>query len=117
MQSPFEDDDAHPIPCVDNLDAVVTSDAGLRLGIVIDSPLKGDERSKQRLIRKLEGYVREFEVRRQQWATENGHAMKAWLFISLHPESDPEILQLIDQYRRWIEGNAVTLVLSTKSLN
>lgn len=117
MQSPFEDDDTHPISCVDNLDAVVTSDAGLRLGIVIVSPVKNDERSKQRLMRKLESYVREFALRRQEWATENGRAMKAWLFISLHPESDPEIIKLIDQYRRWIESNAVTLVLSTKSLN
>jgi len=50
----YEDDETHPIPFVGNLDAVLTSSAGVRLGIVIASPPKSDDTSQQRLVRKLE---------------------------------------------------------------
>ena len=40
MQSPYEDDQEHPIPFVDKLDVVVTSNVGVLLGIVIAAPLK-----------------------------------------------------------------------------
>jgi hypothetical protein len=112
MEPPYEDDESHPIPFVGNLDTVVTSNVGVRLGVVIASPLRNDERSKQRLTQKLEGYVREFAVRRDQWLAENPEPMKAWLYVSIHPESDAEIFQLISQYRPWIEDNSIAVVMS-----
>jgi len=102
----YEDDETHPIPFVGNLDAVLTSSAGVRLGIVIASPLKSDDTSQQRLVRKLENYVREFTVRREQWVAEKREPMQAWLYIYVHPESDAQIFQLIQDHQRWIESNS-----------
>jgi hypothetical protein len=111
MEPPYEDDESHPIPFVGNLDTELRSNVGVRLGVVIASPLSNDERSKQRLIQKLKGYVREFSILREQWLTENPEPMKAWLYISIHPESDPEIFQIIDQFGSWIESNSITVIV------
>jgi hypothetical protein len=111
MKPPYEDDESHPIPFVGNLDTELTSNVGVRLGVVIASPMSNDDRSKQRLIQKLKGYVREFSILREQWVAENPESMKAWLYISIHPESDPEIFQIIDQYSSWIESNSITVIV------
>ena len=115
MDTTYEDDDSHPIPFVRKLDTVVNSSDGVSLGIVIASPLQNDERSKQRLEQKLEGYVREFSICRERWASENQKPMRAWLYFSIHPESHPDMLQIIDQHVPWLESNSITVVFSKRA--
>jgi hypothetical protein len=108
----LEDDETHPIPFVTSLDVVVETNVGHKYGIVIASPIASDERSKRRLAEKVEGYVREFEIQRELWLAEKRTPMRAWLYIYIHPESDAEMLRLVQQYRAWIESRSISVVMS-----
>ena len=110
----FEDDDEHPIPCIACLDIfVVKKGGGAKLIVVIASPLKADERSVQRLMKKLLNYL--IFINSEEFTAEAGIPTKenTEVEVKLHPDSDPEIFELLNRCVDWVEDNKASLSVNT----
>jgi hypothetical protein len=89
LDSALDVDERHPIPRVDAYDALLTTDQGAYLGLVIASPLRDDEVSRIRLQRKLEMYMTYFqspEYRDRCGAPSPTHCK---IYVSIHSKSLP----------------------------
>ena len=78
--------------------------------MVIASPMKADERSQRRLLQKLENYLgfinsKEFLGEAGPPSVENTNVE-----VKLHPDSDPEISELLNRCVEWVADNNATLV-------
>ena len=107
---PLEDVN-HPIPRLDTLDAVVDTDRGAYLGIVIATPLRDDEVSRERLRRKFElslGYFQTPEYRERC-----GLPMpdRSKIYLNIHADSDSSMLELVERYMAQVLANGITPVL------
>jgi hypothetical protein len=92
---PPVEDHAHPIPRLDTIDVSASTAKFECFSIVIASPLGGDPRSVYRLFRKLESYLQELGcdgTPAKQAVPENERHR---IYIHIHPESDPEIIDLV----------------------
>ena len=83
-----------------------------RRGIVIASPLKCDSRTRLRLQRKVESYVEAHETESKQTTRGKPDPALHKIYIRVHPESEPEMLLLLDKYREWIESRGISVELS-----
>jgi hypothetical protein len=111
------DDLAHPIPYLGALDVMATKkDGGADLVIVVASPLMADERSQNRLLEKMEGYLSfinsdEFRSEAGSPNPDNTH-----LVVKLHPGSSPAIHDLLKRSESWVlKGNASLKVATLTS--
>jgi hypothetical protein len=105
----YADDDSHPIPLLNNVDVVLDLEGGASYGIVVSEPLTNDVRSRARLIRKLENYVRSFkseEFRRTHGTPRPG---KLRIYVRLHAGSDQALFDLLESKRAWLSENNVSL--------
>ncbi|MGS0998773.1 hypothetical protein [Rhodanobacter sp. UC4451_H18] len=108
LVSEATDDPTHPIPYLGTLDVMATKkDGGADLVIVVASPLMADERSQNRLLEKMEGYLSfissdEFRSEAGSPNPDNTH-----LVVKLHPDSSPAIHDLLRRSESWVlKGNA-----------
>jgi len=109
-QDLLADDPEHPIPRLAVIDVhAVWKTGGSDLGLVIASPLRDDERSRQRLLRKIENYLN-FVVS-SEYAAEFGNPLptNTAIVIKIHPDSDSEIVVILERLRGWVEGNGASL--------
>src|SRR3569623_1271690 len=108
MHNAFEDtyDDAdHPIPAVETLDInLVKKTGGSDLIIIIASPLKADERSQRRLLRKIELYL--MFIATPEFERESGVANPETtsIIVRIHPGSDAVIFDLLERCKPWGAG-------------
>jgi hypothetical protein len=101
---PLADDFTHPIRQVDVIDVVVNiRGGGSRYGLTIASPLAGDERSRQRLLRKIEAYIGDFLS-----------PDKCKILVGIHPASDAAIFSMLDECRPWLLDNGIDLAVTTE---
>lgn len=108
---PLEDAN-HPIPRLDTLDTVVTTERGAYVGIVIATPLRDDEASRERLRRKFEltlGYFHTPEYRKRC-----GPPMpdRSKMYVNIHAGSDSSMLQVVEHYVAQMLANGITPVLN-----
>ncbi|WNH52297.1 DUF6572 domain-containing protein [Stenotrophomonas oahuensis] len=115
--SEFDLDNKHPIPDLGVIDVnSVKKDAGAELHIVIATPLQADERSLERLIRKIEaylGYIQSDEYSRQCGTPS---ASTTRIVVDIHPESDRMAFELLSRSRDWVTDNGATLVVAPLDL-
>jgi hypothetical protein len=109
-------DASHPIPNTELIDVTVSlENGGASYGLVIAQPLAADERSQKRLLRKFERYLNDFHSAsaKQRFGMPRPDRMK--IHVSIHPESDPLIFELLEKCRNWVEDNSVSLVVHLES--
>jgi hypothetical protein len=100
------DDPHHPIPSTTALDVHgIRKGGGSDLIIIVAAPLGGDERSQQRLLAKIENYLR--YIRSPEYLQECGPPGRdrTCIVVRLHPESDPLILDLLQRCEPWVATN------------
>ncbi|MFY8162823.1 MAG: hypothetical protein ACOVKC_01165 [Brevundimonas sp.] len=100
----FGDDPIHPIPRIFVLDIhAKAADGAGQLELVIASPLRNDRRSKERLLRKLDVYL-DF-IHSEAWRDEHGPPAlpTARINVLINRDSDPEMLELVESCRMWVE--------------
>ena len=104
------DDPDHPIPSLSALDVhVVKKGGGSELLMVIASPLKGDDRSQGRLLRKLEAYM-DF-IRSPEYEAQCGKPtpQNTAVVVMMHSGSDLAIYELLDRCQKSMQEHGVTL--------
>jgi hypothetical protein len=105
-------DDSHPIPRVDVCDIEAErNDGGVDLVLVIASPMRDDEKSQQRLVKKVEYYLG--YLASQTFVDRYGQSVsrKNRIIIRHHPECSPGAIELMIKCRGWIEDNRAELVV------
>jgi hypothetical protein len=110
----YADDEEHAIPFLGRIDVFVTTKEGnVMYGLVIASPLSGDTRSQQRLIKKLEDYLSDrhsADLRSRFGApTPSNTSLK----VAIHPGSDPTVFELLRRCKPWIEDNGFSLEVTS----
>jgi hypothetical protein len=116
MEALFDDDESHPIPFVGNLDTLVPTNVGVYVGLVIAFPLRADDRSLQRLAKKVEIYVDYLKRERVEWEQTHQQPMVGRFYVDIHHGSAKEIFDLMDHYQRYIESESIIFHLRTKNV-
>jgi hypothetical protein len=112
----FADDEQHAIPYMYSLDVnVVRKGGGAALVIIIATPLKGDKRSQERLVRKIDNYLG--YTKSAQFQAESGVATRenTQIVVNIHPGSDPEIFHILELCALWVQESNVSLKIETHS--
>jgi hypothetical protein len=82
-------------------------------GLVIASPLSGDKRSQQRLLKKLEDYLSDrhsTDLKSRFGApTPNNTSLK----VAIHPGSDPTVFDLLQRCKPWVQDNGFTMEVTS----
>jgi hypothetical protein len=106
----LEDDPEHGIPCVTALDVhSVWKHGGSDLHMIIAKPLEVDDRSRERLMAKLESYLN--FVNSTEYASQCGAPTRQTtrLVVSLHPDMSPVVEATLLRCNAWIESNNASL--------
>lgn len=106
----YSEDLSHPIPSLDAIDVhVVRKTGGSDLAVVIASPLRGDERSMNRLLRKIQVYL-EF-IGSSEYDAQCGPPTpeSTRIVVSVHPGSDPVVFDALEQCQPWVASNRASL--------
>jgi hypothetical protein len=107
-------DNSHPIPNLDVIDInTVKKGGGSDLFIVIASPLGGDRRSLERLLRKVERYLQFLNT--GDFLSESGTANpdNTRIIVMVHPESSREVFELLEKSKEWVRDNSASLSIDT----
>jgi hypothetical protein len=113
----FDYDEAHPIPNLEVVDVyTVKKGGGAWLSIVIASPLQDDDRSLERLLKKIERYL-DF-TRAPEFVAACGVATVAntEVQVLIHPQSAPLAFKLLEKCKPWAIDCDVTLVVDPEAL-
>ena len=106
----MQDDQDHPIPRIGEIDLYgIKENGGAELAIIIASPLDGGEYSQSRLLAKLDLYIlfiasEEFKAEAVPATLKN-----TTVAVQIHPDSAPEIFELLERCRPWLEVNSAIL--------
>jgi len=102
-------DDAHPIPNLGVIDFHLKKGGGADLAVIVASPLRADARSMFRLARKLDVYLQ--EINTDAYRQECGEAKPdtTSIIISLHPDSDSAIEEVLRSAVGWAENRNASL--------
>lgn len=114
-QSIYALDSDHPIPNLDVVDVnTVKKEGGSDLFIVVATPLSGDQRSLERLLRKVERYL-EF-MRTEEFLAESGtpSPRNTNIIVKLHPHSDRAAFELLERSKPWVMDNGANLLIDTQ---
>jgi hypothetical protein len=95
-----DEESEHPIPRLSVIDVQgVRKGGGSDLNLVIATPLMADEHSKQRLLQKLDNYVR--AVSSSGYSAQYGEPTPSntSIVVHIHPKSHPDVFRLLEKYR------------------
>jgi hypothetical protein len=110
----FGDDTSHPIPFLGRIDTLVeTADGARSYGLIIASPMSSDDRSLQRLRRKLRDYI--IDRHSADVLSKSGPATAAntKLTVLIHPGSDISVFDVLAQARPALEEAGFEFEVST----
>lgn len=113
-----DNDPSHPIPYPKVLDVVgIKKGGGARLSIIVASALSGDAYSQARLLDKIEGYL--VHIGSADFQAEAGlpNPENTTITVVLHPDSAPEIKNLLKRSEEWVRSNNATLVVDELRAN
>jgi len=110
----YSDDENHPISRVGVIDVETKlASGGAYYSLVIASPIGGDERSQQRLLKKLENYVSDFyspaALESRGYPTPERDRIR----VVVHGDSDPVIFELLDRCKTWVQNNNIKFVVDS----
>lgn len=108
-------DNDHPIPNLNVVDInTVKKGGGADLFIVVATPLLGDKRSLERLLRKVERYL-EF-LQTEEFQAESGipNPENTNIIVKLHPDSDRFAFDLLERSKEWVKSNHASLIIDTQ---
>jgi Family of unknown function (DUF6572) len=103
-------DEAHPIPNLSVVDInTVKKGGGSDLIIIIATPLRAEERSLRRLLKKIEVYLA--FIQSEQFQSESGPPTpeNTTILVKIHRDSAPEAFELLYRNRDWVKNNNATL--------
>ena len=106
----FSDDPDHGIPCVSSLDVhSIWKNGGSDLNIIIAKPLEIDERSRERLMKKIENYLN--FLNSAEYAAEFGAPtiQNTRVVISLHPDMNPAVEATLMHCVSWVQSRNASL--------
>ena len=112
----YGDDPDHPLAQLDSLDMVgKRRTGGADLVMLIDGPLKGDERSQERLLRKFDNYLG--FIGSPDFAAEFGAPDPATtgIVVRIDPRSDPAVFDLLKRCEPWVREARATLAVEAAS--
>lgn len=104
------DDPSHPIPYVFNCDVNgVKKAGGADLVVIVASPLSDDERSLNRLMKKIEMYIR--FISSNEFRAESGEPTpeNTYIKVKLHLDSSRVARELLFRCHDWVRANNATL--------
>lgn len=106
----LDDDPAHGIPCVTSLDVhSIWKDGGSDLHVIIAKPLEADDRSRERLMAKLENYLNFVNSPEYASACGSPDRKTTRIVVSLHPAMSPVVEATLNYCTAWIESNNASL--------
>jgi hypothetical protein len=108
----IEDDDAtHEIPHLGKIDVAIDLENGAYYSIVVPRPLANDAVTRERLLRKLDRYLKDFYS--PEFEKTHGTPMpgKLRIYVRMHPDSDAGIVEFLESCRPWLADNKVELFL------
>ena len=111
-ENDYAPDEMHPIPSVDACDIeAARTDGGADLVIVIAAPIANDQRSRLRLMKKVENYLG--YINSQSFAQRYGPPSpdRTGIIVRYHPHCAMGLIRLIEECRGWIEDNGAVLSL------
>ena len=104
------DDPTHAIPSLSVIDVMTVKEGGgADLFVVVASPLAGDSASQTRLLDKIQGYlgfISSSEFRSEAGVPTPGNTS---VVVKLHPESAPEIHDLLARSKDWVLAGKASL--------
>lgn len=107
-------DESHPVPNIDVVDInTVKKGGGSDLFIVVATPLQGDRRSLERLLRKVERYLEFLGTDDFHSASGIATSENTKIIVKLHPDSDPAAFELLERNKQWVANNNAMLVVDT----
>jgi hypothetical protein len=110
----YADDETHPIPYLGKIDVFVAArDGRVDYGLIIASPMTGDEKSQRRLLRKIEDYLSDRHSQSLLSKYGQPNPNNTHLKIAIHPGSDAEVFRLIERCKDWIEDNGFSIDVTT----
>ncbi|WP_324508672.1 hypothetical protein [Brevundimonas sp.] len=116
-ETEFADDPDHPIPFIQAIDVMAQAHDGREvLVVMIASPLDADERLQRRLLAKFDsylGYIQSDEFRREFGPPSREQTL---IQVMIHPDSHPEIFELLERCRPLIEGAGASLEIDRSFL-
>jgi uncharacterized protein YtpQ (UPF0354 family) len=103
-------DDQHPIPNLDVIDVhAIKKGGGSTLAVIVASPLSHDPRSIYRLFRKLNGYLTYIASPEHVRASGPPTPALTEIEVSIHPDSAPEVIDLLESLQSWVESGKASL--------
>jgi len=110
------DDITHPIPALKAIDVSGTEKAGgADLFIIIATPLDFSPRSQNRLLDKIEGYLRYISSEEFMAEAAPATADDTAIMVEIHAKSDTRVFELLERCRPWVaESNAHLTVVRGK---
>ena len=110
----FGDDTSHPIPFLGRIDTLVETEDGARYyGLVIASPMRGDDRSRRRLSRKLRDYIIDRHSAEVLSKSGPASAVNTKLTVLIHPGSDVSVFEVLAQAKPAFEEAGFEFEVST----
>ncbi len=107
------DDPDHPIPSLTHLEVCkILKGGGAVLAIVISQPLQPDAYSLNRLLGKIEAYLR--YILSDEFIEEAGdpNSSNTTIEVHIHPDSCKEAFILLDKSSTWVESNNASLKIT-----
>jgi hypothetical protein len=107
----YSPDPSHPIPTLDAIDVhIAWKSGGSDLVVVIATPMEGDNRSINRLLRKIQAYL-EF-VGSAEYDAEFGPPKpeSTRIVVGVHPMSHKVVFDALEQCRPFVTSNRASLV-------
>ena len=106
----LQDDPTHGIPCVTSLDVhSIWKEGGSDLHVIIAKPLEADDRSRGRLMAKIENYL--IFVNGAEYTAQCGTPTpeNTKIVVSLHPAMSPFVEATLNHCTTWVESNNASL--------
>ena len=110
----YADDPSHPIPSLDAIDVhLVWKSGGSDLVIVIASPMRSDERSMNRLLRKVQVYL-EF-INSAAYDAQCGPPKQesTRIVVGVHDQCDRTVFDALEQLKPWVQSNRASLKVTS----
>jgi len=106
----FPDDPNDPIPRVGVIDVYSELDNGdLLCGLIIAKPIPPNKKFLERLVRKVENYIRELGGSAQS------HNVRVDFIV--HPRTDPVALHVIEKCGAWLQQHLIQFTITIRDPN
>jgi hypothetical protein len=110
-----QDDESHAIAHLGTIDVRQNFSGGIiAYGIAAETPLRNDERTRKRLLKKMENYLLDYFSERDRRGMDDSNMPRAHIFVKIPLDSDAEIFDFLASCRPWLDDNHADLHVSGK---